>query len=159
MSLDDWVLALHLIAAFAVVGAMVFFGVLIVAGWRVGRPSSALAVMRLVLVPTVMVAAGSMLVLVFGIWLSISLDAYHPWDGWVIAAVVLWAIAGGAGQRGGRVYERAGQLAEDLVAKGDDEPSRELQALLRDRMALVLNTVAIVAVLLILIDMIWKPGA
>lgn len=159
MSLDDWIIALHLLSAFAFAGSMVFFVVLIAAGWRTERPSKALAVMRLLPVPTVMVAAGSILVLVFGIWLAISLDAYHPWDGWVIAAVVLWAIAGGAGQRGGRVYERAGQLAEDLVAKGDDEPSRELQALLRDRTALVLNTAAIVAVLLILIDMVWKPGA
>ncbi len=159
MSLDDWVLALHLIAAFAVVGAMVFFGVLIVAGWRVGRPSSALAVMRLVLVPTVMVAAGSMLVLVFGIWLAISLDAYHPWDGWVIAAIVLWAIATGTGRAGGAAYERAKKLAKERLAAGDDAESPELQALLRDRTALTLNLVASFAVLLILIDMIWKPGA
>jgi hypothetical protein len=36
----------------------------------------------------------------FGIWLAISLDAYHPWDGWIIAAIVLWAVAGGTGARG-----------------------------------------------------------
>jgi hypothetical protein len=159
MSLDDWILALHLLAGFAVVGAMVFFGVLIVAGWRVERPSASLALMRLVLVPTVMVAAGSLLVLVFGIWLAISLDAYHPWDGWVIAAIVLWAIAIGTGRVGGAAYERAKKLAKERLAAGDDAESRELQALLRDRTALTLNLASSLAVLLILIDMIWKPGA
>ena len=159
MSFDDWLLALHMVAAFAFVGAVAFFAVLIVAGWRTERPRAAVAVMRLTIVPTVMVAAGSILVLVFGIWLAISLDAYQPWDGWVIAAVVLWVIAIEAGRRGGDAYNRASTLAKELVAKGDDAPSPELRALLRDRTALMLNVVSSLAVLLILIDMIWKPGA
>src|SRR6266542_4670830 len=159
MSLDDWIIALHLLSAFAFAGGMVFFVVLIAAGWRTERPSKALAVMRLLPVPTVMVAAGSILVLVFGIWLAISLDAYHPWDDWVIAAIVLWAIATGTGRAGGAAYERAKKLAKERLAAGDDAESPELQALLRDRTALTLNLVASFAVLLILIDMIWKPGA
>jgi len=159
MSFDDWLLALHLLAAFSFAGAMVFFAVLIVAGWKTERPSAAVALMRLIIVPTVMVAAGSILVLVFGIWLAISLDAYQPWDGWVIAAVVLWAISVETGRRGGHVYERANTLARELVANGNDQPNTELQALLRDRTALILNSVSTLAFLLILIDMIWKPGA
>jgi hypothetical protein len=159
MTLDDWLRALHLLSAFAFAGAIVFFVVLIVAGWRVERPSGALALLRLLVVPNVMVAAGSILVLVFGIWLAISLDAYHPWDGWVIAAIVLWAISGATGQRGGKTYERAKELAQERLASGDDASSPELQALLRDRTALILNTISTVSVLLILIDMIWKPGA
>ena len=35
--------------------------------------------------------------ILFGIWLAISLDAYQVWDGWVIAAIVLWAIGSGTG--------------------------------------------------------------
>jgi hypothetical protein len=76
-----------------------------------------------------------------------------------IAAVVLWAISIETGRRGGDVYTRANTLAKELVANGNDQPSSELRALLRDRTGLILNCVSTLAVLLILIDMIWKPGA
>jgi uncharacterized membrane protein len=159
MSLDDWLLALHLIGAFAVIGAVTFFGVLIVAGRGVDRPSAVLAVARLLKVPTAMVISGMVVTLIFGLWLAISLDAYHPWDGWVIAAIVLWAISGGTGARGGHAYARAEKRARELHEAGGDEPDGELAALMRDQTALVLNTISTVAALLILVDMIWKPGA
>jgi uncharacterized membrane protein len=157
--LNDWILALHLLGAFAVVGAVTFFGVLIVVGRGNDRPSAVLATTRLVLVPTVMVIAGLVATLVFGIWLAISVDEYQVWDGWVIAAIVLWAIGGATGKRGGEAYERAERRARELAASGSDEPSAELAALMNDRTALVLNTISTLATLLILIDMIWKPGA
>ena len=56
--------------------------------------------------------------LVFGIWLAISLDAYQLWDGWVIAALVLWAIGGFVGQQSGQGYQAGGELAEKLAAEG-----------------------------------------
>ncbi|MBA3433006.1 MAG: hypothetical protein H0U08_02815, partial [Actinobacteria bacterium] len=31
--------------------------------------------------------------IVLGIWLAISRDEYQVWDGWVIAAIVLWVLA------------------------------------------------------------------
>ena len=159
MSLNDWILALHLLGAFAVMGAIAFFGVLIVAGYRANRPSAVLATTRLVRVPTVMVIAGMVATLVFGIWLAISLDAYHPWDGWIIAAIVLWAISGGTGARGGNAYARAEKRARELLDAGDDEPSPELVSLMQDRTTLTLNTISTVAAFLMLLDMIWKPGA
>jgi cation transport ATPase len=159
MSFDDWLLALHLLAAFSFMGAIVFFWVLIVAGWKTERPSAAAALLRLNMVPNVMVGAGAVLALVFGVWLAISLDSYQPWDGWVIAALVLWGISVETGRRGGAAYERAGALTKELVAKGDDAPNSELGALLRDRNALTLNLVSSLAALLILVVMIWKPGA
>jgi hypothetical protein len=131
----------------------------IVAGLRSERPSDVLPVTRLVRVPTVMVIAGMVATLVFGIWLAISLDAYEPWDGWIIGAIVLWAIAGGTGSRGGEAYARAERRARELLETGNDEPIPELAALMRDRTAMTLNTVSTVATILILLDMIWKPGA
>ena len=72
------------------------------------------------------VGIGGVGTLVFGIWLAVSLDAYELWDGWVIAAIVLWAVAGGAGQRAGVEYERAVAHARDRRRKGGDEPDPEL---------------------------------
>ena len=49
--------------------------------------------------------------------------------------------------------------AKELEAAGQTGPSAELLAVNRTQRGLVLHTVASVVVLLILIDMIWKPGA
>jgi hypothetical protein len=133
MSLDDWVLALHLLSAFALVAAVVMFWVLYLA--------LDAAIPGLVRIGTIAVAAGSIGTLVFGVWLAISLDAYQVWDGWVIAAIVLWAIAFETGRRSGEVV-------------AGDVPSAEARS-----RALVLHGVSSLAILLLLIDMIWKPGA
>jgi uncharacterized membrane protein len=135
VSLDDWIKALHLLSALALVGAMVvlWFGYLALRADTDG--SGALA--RFFVVGTVAIQIGIAGTLVFGIWLSISLDGYEPWDGWVIAAIVLWLIAAGTGGRAGTVSRERGGVQQ----------------------ALVLHAVSSLAVLLILIDMIWKPGA
>jgi hypothetical protein len=135
VSLDGWIRALHLLSAFALVGAMIvlWFGYLAV---RAEATASA-ALGRLFQVGAVVVGVGLTGSLVFGVWLSISLDGYEPWDGWVIAALVLWAIAGGAGDRAGRLSREPGGLQR----------------------ALALHAVSSLAIILILVDMIWKPGA
>jgi hypothetical protein len=97
--------------------------------------------------------------LLLGIWLAIDADAYHVWDGWVIAAIVLWAVSAETGRRGGLNYTEAEKQAKRLVAEGRNDPSPELVALLRDRNAAMLSAVSTIAVLLILVDMLWKPGA
>jgi hypothetical protein len=135
VSLDDWITALHLLSAFALVGAMVvlWFGYLAV---RADAVASA-GLGGLFKVGTIVVGIGITGTLVFGVWLSISLDGYEPWDGWVIGALVLWAIAAGTGGRAGRLSQEPGGIQQ----------------------ALVLHTVSSLAIAVILIDMIWKPGA
>ena len=81
MSTDDWILALHLLAAFAYVGALIGFWAMLVAAWSAGRPSELLAVFRLNPVLNAAVAVGGVGTLAFGIWLAVSLDAYSLWDG------------------------------------------------------------------------------
>jgi glycerol uptake facilitator-like aquaporin len=98
-------------------------------------------------------------VLVFGIWLAIDVDGYEVWDGWVIAALVLWLIMGALGSRTGRLYNAARDRAVALVRDGSNAPSAELRALIQDRRALWLHVAGIVTVVLLLIDMIFKPGA
>ena len=108
----------------------------------------------------VLIVIGTLGTLIFGIWLAIDFDAYHPWDGWIIAALVLWAISAGLGQRAGQTYAQAQQLAARLAAENrGSEPSVELKALLQSGAAMWMNLASTVAVLLILVIMIYKPGA
>lgn len=158
MELNDWILALHLLSAFALVGAMTLFSILIVALWRCDSPSQVAALMRPAQVGNVLVIIGTLGTIVFGVWLAISLDAYKVWDGWVIAAIVLWAGASEVGRRAGAAYAVAGKRAEELSASGVTS-SPELAATFGKSNALWFHLGGIVLILLILVDMIWKPGA
>jgi len=159
LSLNDWILALHLLAATSLVGAMTAFSIFIVAIWHDDRPSRVLSTYRLAPPATAMVIAGMAGTIVFGVWLAISKDPYNLWDGWVIAALVLWVIGSATGQRSGVEYVKAQTRARELLDAGNDEASPELQALVRSRRALGLPVASTLAVLLVLVDMIWKPGA
>jgi uncharacterized membrane protein len=103
------------------------------------------------------IGAGGTIVL--GLWLAFSVGGYDIWDGWIIAALVLWAIAGALGGRTGKEYKAGMDKAEELEAAGQTGPSAELLAINRTQTGLVLHAAASVVLLLILIDMIWKPGA
>ena len=70
-------------------------------------PSEAVRLFRIQRVGDVLVAVGSIGVLVFGIWLAIDVDGYEVWDGWVIAALVLWLVMGALGSRTGKLYNAA----------------------------------------------------
>ena len=160
MSLYDWLLFLHVAAAFALVAALVVYWVIALAGRNVERPRESLRYFRIAKPANVLVIAGTVGTLVFGIWLAIQVDGYRVWDGWILGAIVLWAIAAFTGQRGGQAYAQAQKLASRLEGEGRaDEPSGELRTLLQDRRAMWLNIVSSLAVLLILVDMIYKPGA
>jgi uncharacterized membrane protein len=80
-----------------------------------------------------------MVALVFGIWLAIDVDDYELWDGWILASLVLWAIGGWAGGQAGRAFE-----ADPIAWRA------------RGIRFQAINSVAL---LLILVLMIWKPGA
>jgi uncharacterized membrane protein len=156
----DWLLFLHVAAAFALVAALVVFWVIAVAGRNVDRPADSLRFFRIARPANILAAVGTVGVLVFGIWLAIYVDGYELWDGWILAAIVLWAIGTAAGARGGQPYAQAQKLAEQRVSEGRaDELSPDLQALLQDRRAMWLNIVSTLAVVAILVDMIYKPGA
>jgi hypothetical protein len=160
VSFYDWLLFFHIATAFALVAALVTYWIVAVAARGVDRPIDSVRYFRIVKPANVLVIVGTVGTLLLGIWLAIDADAYQVWDGWVLGAIVLWAISAGTGQRGGKTYAEAQQLAERLVSDGrGDEPSAELTARLQDRNAIVLNIVSSLAVLLILIDMIYKPGA
>jgi len=157
--LNDWLLALHVLSAFALVAALVLFWILIVASRNIDEPGPTIAIGRVAIVGNTTIAVGIGGTIVFGVWLAITLDAYKVWDGWVIAAIVLWAVAAGVGGRAGKEFTRAFDRARELDAAGQTGPSDELKALNRTSLGLLLHSIASVLTLLILLDMIWKPGA
>jgi hypothetical protein len=123
----DWLLFLHLIGAFAAMGSVVVFSVLLLGGDRIAGQQLTFLGRRLWDV-------GGLLTLVFGIWLA--LDDYSIGDGWILIALVLWAIAGATGVRIGMALE-----------SGTSERVRPLYAVM---------TLSVVALLFV---MIFKPGA
>jgi hypothetical protein len=126
----DWLLFLHLIGAFAAVGSVVVFSLLMVGGVRVAGPQLTFLARRLWDV-------GGLLTLVFGIWLA--LDDYSLGDAWILIALVLWAIGAATGIRLGFVF-----------AESDDPPAARVRPL---------YGVLTVAVTALLVVMIYKPGA
>jgi hypothetical protein len=134
MSLYEWLLFLHVLAAFLLVSGLVAYSALLLGGGgeaasrALGPPALALW------------NVGGLGVLVLGVWLALEVDGYELWDGWIIAAVVLWLVASAAGGRLG-----AG------VREGES-----LQGIDSARVLLLVMSLATVALLL---DMIFKPGA
>jgi uncharacterized membrane protein len=159
MSFLDWALAVHVLSAFAYVAGLVLFWVLVVAVRRVDTPEGTLRMEPIVKVGNVAVGLGAIGTIVIGIYLAFAVDGYAIWDGWIIAALVLWAVAGALGQRTGVAYMQGMNKAKELDAAGKTGPDQELFALNRTQTGVVLHALASLAVLLILVDMIFKPGA
>jgi uncharacterized membrane protein len=120
-------------------------------------PEQTALFLRLIRTVLPVIAIGSIATLVFGLWLVHELY-FAFWSFWIIAAIVLWLLAGALGGAGGKHQERARHLAERLAAEGDT-PDGELRAILRDPRGNAMSWLAGLATLLLLIDMIWKPGA
>ena len=159
MELNDWVLALHLLSAFSLVAAMIVFWVGVVVIRRTDLPEQVVAAGRLFPVAGVAVTVGALGTIIFGVWLAISLDGVAVWSGWVIAAIILWAFGTETGRRSGPIYGACIDRGKELVAAGQTDPDAKLAELGRSQQGLMLHTVASLLILLILVDMIWKPGA
>jgi uncharacterized membrane protein len=159
VSFDDWMIALHVLSAFAYVAGMILFWVLIVAVRRTDTPEGTVRMGPVVKVGNAAVGIGAGGTIILGIWLAFSVGGYEIWDGWIIAAIVLWVIAAELGRRTGAAYMEGMTKAQELQAVGQTGPNDELLALNRMSSGVLLHFLASVVVLLILIDMIWKPGA
>jgi uncharacterized membrane protein len=159
VSFDQWMLALHVLAAFSFVAAMVVFSVLVVAVRRTDTPEGTLRLGPMSKAGLALFGIGMVGTIIFGLWLVFSYGDYDIWDGWIIAALILWVIAGALGRRTGLAYEEGTKKAQELAAAGQTGPSSELLAINRTSRGVLLHVLVSVVVLLILIDMIWKPGA
>src|SRR3954463_8384388 len=110
MSRYDWLLFLHVLSAFAAGGSVVPFTTVGLAVRHGGEgPRAAL---RLTPLASRLWDVGGTGTLVLGIWLAIDLDHYDLLDGWVLGAIVLWAVAAYAGVRLG-LRLSAGETGSD----------------------------------------------
>jgi len=159
VSFVDWALVVHVLSAFAYVAGLVIFWVLIVAVRKTDTPAETLRMEPIVKVGGVAVGIGATGTIVVGIYLAFAVGSYAIWDGWIIAAIVLWAISGALGQRTGAAYMEGMEKARELDAAGKTGPDERLLALNRTQAGLVLHSLTSLVVLLILLDMIFKPGA
>ena len=155
MDFYAWMLSLHLLAAFAVASALVLYSVLVVSGRRTASFEQTRLLFRVAPVATPLIAAGSVLVLILGVILAIDSDRFEIWNGWVIADIVLWALLGALGQRTGAYYTAVQQLAES----GGEGAEQEVIARLRAPTGAMLHLATLGVFVLLLLDMIFKPGA
>lgn len=125
-SVTDALLFLHVLAAFLLMATVVMLS-----GVALGTPASA----RTVSLANLLWDVGGFGTLVLGVWLALRIDGYGLLDFWIVAAIVLWAIATEVGRRARAAVTGA--------------PAR-FAALHWARTALVV---------LLLADMVFKPGA
>ena len=144
MTLTDWILALHVLSAFALVGGMTALWTLVLATrGEAGLPGN---VPQALAQPAVAaLIAGIFGTVFFGVWLAIDVDAYHVWDPWIVASLILWLVVSALGSQSGAAFRR--------VALGGSDA--------RDswRRGVRLQAGSSIAALVVLILMIWKPGA
>jgi H+/gluconate symporter-like permease len=159
VSFDEWMLALHVLSAFAYVAGLVLFWVLVVAVRRAETPEETIRMAPMAMVGNAAVGIGAGGTILLGIWLAFSYGDYDIWDPWIIAALVLWAVAGALGQRTGAMYMAGATKARELADAGQSGPNSELIALNRTSQGVVFHAASSVVVLIIFVVMIWKPGA
>jgi hypothetical protein len=159
VSFDDWMLALHVLSAFSFVAGIILFWVLIVAVRQTDTPAGTIRMGPIARIGNAAIGIGMGGTIILGIWLAFSVGGYDIWDAWIIAALVLWVIAAAIGQRTGAAYLEGVTKAQELHAAGQTGPSAELLAINRTSRGVALHAASSAVVLLIILDMIWKPGA
>jgi uncharacterized membrane protein len=130
----DALLFLHVLAAFLLGAAIVVYSAFVL-GSPVNRPTR--------LVAEIIWGVGGLGTLVLGIWLALNRPEYEIWDGWIIAALVLWVLATGSGARASRGVQPA----------GDDSPVAV------DRRTQFAHWMRVVYFVALLVVMVWRPGA
>lgn len=150
-----WLLLLHLFGAFCLVAGAAVAGTLQLAAMRRERPSEIALLLRLTRVGVVLVLAGALATLGFGIALAEHLG-YGLAPAWIQAALGLWVASVALGAVGGRTARHARYLAQQLAAEGD-EPSVELRALVAHRPSLWASNSSGLLIVAVVVLMVWRP--
>jgi uncharacterized membrane protein len=124
----EYVLFFHVLAAFMLLVTVVVYSAVVL-----GAPTDRLTAT----VADRLWDVGGLGTLVLGIWLA--LDDYDLFDGWILAAIVLWIVATGLGVRSRMLIQEGGAAVKGQAA--------------------LFHWARVVTVLLILYLMIFKPGA
>ena len=130
--MDDWLLFLHVLAAFLLVITVVMYSAVALGGTLAGRAT---------FIADRCWDVGGRGTLILGVWLALKLDEYGIFDGWIIGALILWVVATGLGET---VRKRLAESGDGTVTTGAVTTLHWLRTL---------------TVLALLVLMIWKPGA
>jgi hypothetical protein len=134
----DTLLFLHVLTAFILVVTVVVFSAV-----AIGAPRDA----RLLGIANAAWAVGGLGTLGFGIWLALYVESYDLLDGWILTAIVLWAIGTELGRRA-----QVGFTAAPTGGEATGATPLTGQATL-------MHWLRSLAVLALLVVMIYKPGA
>ena len=102
-----------------------------------------------------LIGAGMGLAFVFGVILALDSDDFELWDPWVIVGIVLWVLLGAIGRSSGNYYTDV----EKIAKRAGPTPSGRAGAPARRRPACACTCATSALFLLLLLDMIFKPGA
>jgi uncharacterized membrane protein len=145
----DWLLFLHLVAAFALMGAVVVSVGVLGSTWRTRSARDAIPLLRLGKLGDQLGRIGGVGTIVFGVWLAVDVEGYALTDGWIIASLALWLVGAGTSAMTARSYH-------DALAGG---AGVTLGQTVRSARALTLHVAQAAATVGVLALMIWKPGA
>jgi uncharacterized membrane protein len=152
--MENFALLLHLLGAFLLVAGMTVAGVAFEAARRRQSPNDVALLLGMTRVGVLLVALGTLLAAGFGLWL-VDLGNVGYGTGWVGASAGLLLATIAVGSLGGRRPKQARKLA---VAERDQvRVSPELRALLEDRLARVLNYLALILIVAIVVLMVTRP--
>jgi uncharacterized membrane protein len=127
-------LFLHVLSAFFLFAAVVMYSAFVL-GAPVDR--------RARLVAEILWGVGGVGTLALGIWLALYLDSYKIYDGWIIAAIVLWFLATATGSQ----------------TSAATRPRADGGAVAIDSRAAAMHWLRTVIVVALLVVMVYKPGA
>jgi uncharacterized membrane protein len=155
--MEDIALLFHLLGAFSFVAGTVVAGVAFESARRRDSPAEIALMLGLARIGVLLVGIGTLLVVVFGLWL-VHLGDWGYGSGWIVSALGLLVLVALLGTLGGQRPKQARKLAFRLAAE-HAPASDELRALLHDRATRVMNWVSAVLLLAIIVLMVFKPGA
>ena len=132
--MDHALLFFHVLAAFFLGTGVVIYTAFVLGG-PVNRPTR--------LVAEILWGVGGLGTLAFGIWLALNRPEYEIWDGWIIAALVLWVLATGSGAQASR------ECSPPVMTRRSRSTGGRMFA----------HWMRVVYVVALLVVMVWKPGA
>jgi uncharacterized membrane protein len=153
--MEDVALFLHLFGVLVFTAGIAVAGLAFESARRRARPEEIALLLGLTRLGVLLVVAGGLLLLGFGLWLVDLADVGYD-AGWVQAAIALFAVVLVLGGLGGQRPKRARLLAARLAEDGAPL-NAELRSLLDDRLSRAANYLSAALVVAILALMAFKP--
>jgi hypothetical protein len=147
---------------FHLIGVILFFagaavaGVATYAARRQDQPAAIAMVLGVARPGAVMLATGGVLLLLAGFYLSGEINGFG--QRWLESSILLFVVSLIAGAWGGRRSRATREYAVGLAERNEgDAPT--LRAMLDDRLTTTLHWVAAITATVVLVLMVWQPGA